>query len=270
MKYGSDDMGGYLQSNQGLGLRGPLQSPRLIAHRGLSGLIPENTLPAFGGAVGLGVDEIELDIRPSLDGELVICHDTTVDRTSNGHGRIDELTWNEISQLDSGGWFQPDWAGILFCRLEDVFAMYGGLVDMNIHVKAIDPQEQVFTKIYELTQSYNLLDKVYIAGKPDILEVALQKTPMIQRCCLESDSSADIIGNALQLKCSRVQLRHNRVSAEQIRLAHENSLICNLFASDSYHEAKQFIDMGIDAILSNFPNRLIRLITSTRMKRNLL
>jgi glycerophosphoryl diester phosphodiesterase len=257
-------MEGTMRSSQDSGLDTPLQYPRLIAHRGLSGLIPENTLPAFGGAIGLGVQEIEFDIRLTLDEELVVCHDPTVDRTSNGHGRIDEMTWSEIAQLDAGSWFNPDWAGIAFCRLEDIFRMFGGLAIMNIHIKALNPREQVFVKIHELVQTYNLIDTVYIAGKPEILEVALHKTPMIRRCCLETDPPSDIVQTASRLKCSRVQFRRDHVTEKQIRLAHENSLICNLFYSDNYLEAKLFFDMGIDAIISNFPNRFFKLIASMR------
>jgi glycerophosphoryl diester phosphodiesterase len=70
--------------------------PRVCAHRGLSGLCPENTLPAFAAAVALGADEIELDVWASRDGELVVCHDDNVARTSNGKGLIGQMLWKPI------------------------------------------------------------------------------------------------------------------------------------------------------------------------------
>jgi glycerophosphoryl diester phosphodiesterase len=238
--------------------------PYLIAHRGLSGLIPENTLPAFGGAIGLGVQEIEFDIRLTLDEKVVVCHDATVDRTSNGHGFIDQMTWEEIAKLDAGSWLDPAWTGLRFCQLKDVFVLFGGLITMNIHVKAADKEGHLFRKVYDLIESHNLFNQVYIAAKPDILRQAYTAIPMIHRCCLETNPPSDIVKTAIELKCDRVQFRRKNVSADQIQLAHENSLICNLFYSDNYQEAEKFTKMGIDAILSNFPNRLLRLIASKK------
>ena len=81
------------------------QSPKNIyvaAHRGLSSDYPENTMAAFRAAIAAGVDQIETDIRVSKDGELVLIHDATVDRTTNGHGRVDEMTFDELRALDAG------------------------------------------------------------------------------------------------------------------------------------------------------------------------
>lgn len=90
---------------------------KVVAHRGLSGACPGNTLPAFAAAIALGADEIEFDLWASRDDELVVCHDDTVDRTSNGHGAIRDLAWADIRALDAGAWFSPQWAGVPFCRL---------------------------------------------------------------------------------------------------------------------------------------------------------
>ncbi|MGX7244016.1 glycerophosphodiester phosphodiesterase [Enterococcus quebecensis] len=79
---------------------------KIIAHRGSKGTHPENTLAAFKEAIHIGADGIELDVHLSKDNELIVIHDETVDRTTNGHGEVNRLTLEELKQLDAGSWFE--------------------------------------------------------------------------------------------------------------------------------------------------------------------
>ena len=90
------------------------QQPQVvtIAHRGLNQAYPENTIPAFEGALAAGADFIETDIRTTRDGVLVVIHDGTVDRTTNGTGRVRDFTLAELQALDAGGWFAPEFTGL--------------------------------------------------------------------------------------------------------------------------------------------------------------
>ncbi|MDP6051859.1 MAG: glycerophosphodiester phosphodiesterase family protein, partial [Candidatus Latescibacteria bacterium] len=81
-----------------------MKSIQVVAHRGFSGEYPENTVIAFDEALKLEVDMIELDIHLSRDHELIIIHDATVDRTSNGNGSVGNMTLSEIKRLDAGSW----------------------------------------------------------------------------------------------------------------------------------------------------------------------
>ena len=97
--------------------------PILIAHRGLLQHAPENTIPAFASCLELGMG-FELDIRTTKDGKLVVIHDSTLPRTTNGPNRsIHEITWNELRQLDAGSWFDPRFAGLHVPSLEETFAL---------------------------------------------------------------------------------------------------------------------------------------------------
>lgn len=80
----------------------------VAAHRGWSTKYPENTMPAFRAALELGVDQLETDVRVTKDGELVLIHDGTVDRTTDGTGRVYDMTFEELQQLDAGSWKSPD------------------------------------------------------------------------------------------------------------------------------------------------------------------
>lgn len=84
-----------------------MRSPQIIAHRGARARFPENTVEAFAEAVRLGVDGLELDVRRSADGEVVVCHDETVDRTTDGRGAVARLTWAQLQALDAGARWTP-------------------------------------------------------------------------------------------------------------------------------------------------------------------
>lgn len=108
---------------------------KLCSHRGLNTKAPENTLPAFDLAMD-SADEIECDLWPSADGDLFVCHDRTVDRTTNGSGDILRLTSKEIRALDAGGWFSPEFEGVTIPTFEELLSRVAGKVRMNIHIKS--------------------------------------------------------------------------------------------------------------------------------------
>ncbi len=250
----------YRPAGSGAAHSDALPYPRVIAHRGLSGPCPENTLPALAAAVALGADEIEFDIWASRDGEIVLCHDRDVKRTSNSEGLIAELDWVDISRLDAGGWKGAEWSGLKFCRLEDVFGHLGGRTVMNIHIKEPGPSGAVIRRLYELALQYGITDKIYIAGARDVLELSREIAPEIERCCLEGADGAAKVEFALQNGCRRVQFWNPRLTADDIKLARENGIICNLFYGDSpdtAEEAGRMISSGIDAFLTNWANKVL-------------
>lgn len=109
----------------------------IIAHRGSKGTHPENTLEAFKEAVRVGSDGIELDVHLSLDKEIIVIHDELVDRTTNGKGRVQNLTLAEIKQLDAGSWYSPEYSSCRIPTLQEVFYFleeveYKGLVNIEL------------------------------------------------------------------------------------------------------------------------------------------
>lgn len=109
----------------------------ICAHRGFNTVAPENTLPAFASAVTLGTQEIEFDLWPTADGQLVVSHDPTVDRTTDGSGEICSMTSEEVDRCDAGVKFSPHFAGLRLPRFEQLLSRFGGKVMMNIHIKSL-------------------------------------------------------------------------------------------------------------------------------------
>lgn len=273
--------------------------PRLCAHRGYNFIAPENTLPAFALAVSMGADEIELDLWPSKDGDLIVCHDPKVDRTTNGSGIISEMTTKEIRQLDAGIAFSPAFKGTKLPLFEEVLDLLGGKVIFNIHIKSptrtkvknevmsqrsrewanfynnhietfpplpagiehvvaayeerplMPYPEHDFQKIIDTLDAFKCREHAYIAGEKDVLHTARMMAPDIALCCLEGHMNFTIVEHALEYGCKKVQFCKNLTTQAMIDKARANGLICNLFWADSAKEAKAYMDIGIDCVLTN-------------------
>ncbi len=116
---------------------GSLRLPLIIAHRGDLSTAPENTLPAFHRARDAGADGVELDVRVTKDGQLVVFHDRTLDRTSNGRGLVSNFTLAEICSLDVGSWFDPAFKGEAAPTLDEVFESLPRDYLINVEMKVI-------------------------------------------------------------------------------------------------------------------------------------
>ncbi|MBE4575392.1 glycerophosphoryl diester phosphodiesterase [Vibrio navarrensis] len=110
--------------------------PMIVGHRGVAGSYPENTRASVQAAIDLGLSWVEIDVQPTKDGVLVVCHDHTIDRCSNGKGRIDEHTLEELQDLDFGGWFDPKFNDEPIMTLESLLKMAAEYdLGLNIEVK---------------------------------------------------------------------------------------------------------------------------------------
>ncbi|MFQ6113109.1 MAG: glycerophosphodiester phosphodiesterase [bacterium] len=112
---------------------------KVVGHRGNVKFTPENTIPGFEIAIEYGADLIEMDVRETKDGELVIIHDETVDRTTNGTGKVSELTLKEIKELDAGSWFSPKFKGVRIPTLKEALSTIHGRALPDIDFKAGTP-----------------------------------------------------------------------------------------------------------------------------------
>ena len=115
----------------------------VIAHRGEHRAHPENTLPAFAAAIAAGADFFELDVRTTADGRLVLMHDATVDRTTNGHGAVRQMTFDQIRVLDAGVKFGPQFAGTKVPAFEEALVMAHGKIGVYVDSKDIAPADLV-------------------------------------------------------------------------------------------------------------------------------
>jgi len=233
-----------------------LSYPRICAHRGFNTVAPENTLPAWGLAVALGAPEIEFDLWKTKDGVIVSCHDPNLDRVSDGTGLVIEHTYSELCEFDFGKKFGEKFSNLKIVKFEDILEKFAKRVIMNIHVKTIglfDPfEKEVLDKIVALIDKYDCREYVYfMANNDNILECALKYYPDITRCCGYHEPGFDMVERAIKYKCKKVQLFKPYFNQDMVIKAHENGIRCNVFYADDPKEAIEYIEMGIDTILTN-------------------
>ncbi|MDA0337949.1 MAG: glycerophosphodiester phosphodiesterase family protein [bacterium] len=221
----------------------PVESVAIVAHRGASGTCPENTPAAFAEARRLGVDSIELDIHRSADGGLITIHDSCVDRTSNGKGRVAELTTAQILALDAGSWFDPAFAGQRFLVFDEALDLIPDSVRLNVHVKAEDVDRQrVAPEVVDVLVSRGRLDNAFIAADAATLLCARERAPMLQICNLSVRPAEDYLARCAQIDCLILQPGHAMTTCELVEDAHAHGMEVNPFYADEEPEMQRLID----------------------------
>ncbi len=242
--------------------------PRVCAHRGFSTVAPENTMPAYGAAIALGAEEIELDLWATTDGVIVSCHDAKLERISSGTGFVDEHSYAELLTLDFGSQEGGEkFAGLKIATFEDILSKFGRHTIMNVHVKARDDwnplPDKTLISIIELIKKYGCEKYVYfMSGSPSILEALERLAPDIARCAGADERNGrpvyDLVDKALKYHCTKIQIYKPHFKCfgpdylpDLIKRAHENGILCNMFYADDSDEAKKYVEMGCDTILTN-------------------
>jgi len=231
--------------------------PLIEAHRGDSGNAPENTLAAFARALNLGVPWIELDVHPAADGTLMVIHDDTVDRTTDGSGAVGDLTVDELSRLDAGVGFSTIYTGERIPRFLDVLELVAPTqTRINVEIKrppkGMDVARGVvdclcaFGKQHEYTVSsfdmQTLLDVRKI--DPRITLAPIGKMP-------------DILTKAERHGFPWVHGEQSTVTREAIARAHEQGIRVNVWTVDDPERLPFWMDAGVDKICTNQPAFLL-------------
>lgn len=241
-----------------------MKYPRICAHRGFSTVAPENTMPAFGAAIGMGAHEIEFDLWPTKDGEIVSCHDQTLERVSNGEGKITEKIYDELKNLDFGAKFGEKFSGLRIVKFEEILKKFGGQTIMNIHIKPTGKNydRKIMEKIVGLIRKYDCERHVYFMLEVDeYIPMFKEFAPKIP-VCVGHDCNRPwaIVDRAIEYGAEKVQLFKPFFNEEMIKKAHDHGIICNVFWADDPDEARRYLDMGIDTILTNEYNLVSQIL----------
>ena len=228
--------------------------PLIEAHRGDSSNAPENTMSAFKATLELGVLWIELDVHPAKDGTLMVIHDDTVDRTTDGSGDVCELLVEQFSCLDAGKKFSPKYAGERIPRLVDVMEMVAPTgTRLNVEIKSSPMGMDVPKSIVELLRIFGkehdyiissfdlncLLDVRAIA--PEITLALIGKVP-------------EILTLAEHHHFPWIHGKHTSVTREVVERAHANGISVNIWTVDDAEQLSYWKDVGVDKICTNCPS----------------
>ncbi len=264
-----------------------LPQPMVFAHQGGAGLWPSNTLFAFQKAWEMGVDVLELDVHMTRDGHLVVIHDDTVDRTTNGSGAVREMTLAEIQALDAGYTFTPDGGktypyrgrGIRIPTLEEVF---DALPDarFNIEVKPNDPA--VAVALASLIERKGMVDRVIVGSfHQPVVDELRRRLPHVATFGSKGEIQAFWIFQTLRLGRAwrpvpdvlevpttypLAGVEVTVVTPRFVRAAHDLGVRVVVWTVNDPDEMARLLDMGVDGIITDYPDRLLALLRARGLR----
>ena len=247
--------------------------PLSIAHRGHSIAYPENTLEAYRKAIELSVEAIECDVNVTRDGKLVMIHDSTLDRTTNGTGRVSASTWEEIQQLDAGGKFRPEFHGLKVPSTEETLLLYkeAGIWSC-FEVKGGNAEEsnRIALGILELFIKHDMLDRAFMSSyHHEAMKLAKSECPelLLAPERLPDDAPADppeAVRQAKSFPAPVLQHQYTVLTAEVVRVLHENEIAVWSWSTNDEASMVFSINCGADALMGDDVQLMLEIINRMR------
>ena len=230
--------------------------PRVFAHRGGGTLAPENTLAAIRLGQSLGYTAHEIDVKLSRDGELVLLHDPTLERTTNGKGRAADRSWEELKKLDAGGWHSEEFKGERIPSFEEASRLLrsrGTAVDIEIKpTPGFDVQtgRAVALATRELWKGAPV-PPFFSSFSFEALMAAKQAAPEIERAWL-IDTFTDADWERLEaLDAISLNTHHRKFHLRDLPRLHDAGYRVMLYTVNDAVEAKRLLDAGIDGLFTD-------------------
>lgn len=234
--------------------------PRYWAHRGAGKQAPENTLAAFRLGAALGYRAFECDAKLSADGKAFLLHDDTLNRTSDGKGRADQLTLGELAQLDAGSWHSMEYAGEPLPSLKSILQFVNAnQLMINVEIKPTTGRE------YETGAAIALdLANQWQGDLPPLLssfsETALMgakaAVPALPRAWLVDALPDDWLARLQQLDCVALDSDHRVLTPEIIQTAKQHGFRVLCYTVNDAERAKQLLAWGVDSVITDEVHRI--------------
>jgi glycerophosphoryl diester phosphodiesterase len=250
-----------------------LPRPRLFGHRGAAGVAPENTLPSFRRALEEGAAYLELDVHGTRDGAVVVIHDDSVDRTTDGSGPVRELSLSELRQLDAGYRFESDGRypyrglGIRIPTLEEVLVELPG-VPLNVEIKQVAPA--IEEEVARLLARHRSSRRVLLAAEDHrVMERIRRCAPQVatsasadeardffERCFSRRPLPPGPPYRALQVppRFGGIELLDRQI----VEAAHSIGVELHVWTLNEETEIERCLELGVDGVMSDFPARLVQ------------
>ena len=234
--------------------------PWIIGHRGYHAKYPENTLLAFQAAIEAGATMIELDVMLSHDRKLVVIHDATLDRTTNGKGSVAGLALAELKQLDAGNWFNRQFADQKIPELSEVLDLAKGRAYVNIEIKSNayeprHPPDAIEKQVVDLLRQKNLLDTCMISSfDVNILEqIAFMKNPPATAFISKKPADKNTVNMCTRLKVFSWHPNHRIVTRSQVEQMHAAGIRVFPYNVNTFEDYARIRNMKVDGVITNDP-----------------
>jgi len=235
----------------------------ICGHRGASGYAPENTLAAFRLAMELGADMCELDVQQTRDDHFAVIHDTTLGRTTDGSGPVWKKTLAELQSFDAGGWFGRSFAGESIPSLEEVIHLARGKMRLHIELK-VHGHERKIEELLVATLRRENFAKECIVSSFDHRRIDHLKS-------LAPEIAAGYIFSTHQFKDQLFSGAANVLSAhfslitdDFVKRARSGGKEVHTWTANETKDMRRLLGAGVDAIITNFPDRLAKLLRKSR------
>ncbi len=243
-----------------------LQKPIIFAHRGASKHAPENTIAAFDLAYSIGAPAIELDTMLSKDGIPVVIHDRTVDRTTNGSGKVNKFRAEELSKLDAGSFFSQEFKGEPVPLLRDVLVRFKGKLFINIELKNYHaPLDDLPLRVVELVKEIEIQDSILFSSFLPLNLIRIRRL-------LPRAKTALLLGEGLYwrilskrifsyLSPEYIHPYLSYINPEFIKNEHIHGRHVNVWTANDPDQVMNFVKWGIDGLITDDPEKLIKLLS---------
>jgi glycerophosphoryl diester phosphodiesterase len=224
-----------------------------VAHRGASGHFPENTLPAFEAAIAAGAAMCELDPQRTRDGAIVVIHDSTVDRTTDGRGKVAAMTLAQLRGLDAGSWRDSSFAGTRIPTLAEALDFAHGCCGLNLELKAPGLEAELCHIVHD-----RQMDGRVLVSSFDWKAVANVRrvAPHLRAGLLANRGAARMIDAAVNLGAAAINPEVSMITERLCTEAHQRNLTVYAWTVDDASEMRRLIELGVDGIMTNYPERL--------------
>ncbi|NUU63385.1 glycerophosphodiester phosphodiesterase [Paenibacillus agri] len=243
-----------------------MSSLKVLAHRGASAYAPENTMEAFKLAIEQRADGFEIDIHITKDGEIVVIHDDTIDRTSNGKGNVTDFTLAELKQYNYNARFEDKYPTAEIPTLRQVLELVKEhRLYLNIEVKDIMVQSQKYDGLNvaaaELVKAYDLVDQVIFSSfnHKSMFELK-QACPEIKTALLHFSKFYRGEQYAKTVQADALHPLFICVDANVVDQAHQAGVQVNAWTVNQVSVMRQMIDAGVDAIITDYPDICANLV----------
>ena len=232
-----------------------------IAHRGASGYAPENTLAAFKRAVSQGVSFIETDLHLTRDAHFVAIHDEVVDRTTNGHGSIHEMTLQEVRRLDAGSWFASEFTGERVPTLDEIleFTKKNDVV-FYLELKPSGFWGGEHALIGALRDTGEIPRSVVISFDPSILAALRKLEPTLMTGLLYNGQIEEPFEKATEIGARQLAVRGDLLTPNFVQQARKRDLQVVCWTVNSPAHMRMLATAGVDGIMSDYPDRLLSVL----------
>jgi glycerophosphoryl diester phosphodiesterase len=246
----------------------------IIAHRGASAYYPENTIPAFEGAIAMDADMVELDVQLTSDKEVVVFHDEKISRCTDGKGRIADYTLASLKKLDAGSWFDKKFRNTRIPTLAEVLDVCKNRIAVNIEIKTEAVSRMFFGGVEEkclkivghsgmrehvVFSSFDPRAIMHLKQIDDTAAVAVLFEKKHYGSKLPSDVMDSLGADAFN--CSSSEL--NKKWLANIK---SKNIPVNIYTVDNEKRMKKFLDMGVNGIFTNKPDVLRRVLDDRKQR----